>query len=338
MKTVIVNNKPRVSVIIVNWNGKKWLKKCIESLQVQTYKDIEIIIVDNASSDASAEYIETVFPVVRLIKSPTNLGFAGGNNLGIAAAAGEYIMLVNNDTWSPESLVEDLLAELEREQLDIIGPRATRYSGPSELTAFVGLLDVLGHPVFEPYGVKVEPFYLSGVCLLFKKSLYEQTLGMDSDFFMYVEEVDWFWRLHLLGKHIKLSDSSFIHHEGQGSTGRQGGIGGINQSRFLWRNENKLQMLLKNYRASTLCFVLPALFLKSSIEAVCFCIMLKPGLAWTYFQGWWFNVRHLRRTLRKRRWVQANRIKSDYEIMKGMYKGIGEIRHLKLYFVISRSA
>lgn len=173
-----------------------------------------------------------------------------------------------------------------------------------------------------------EECFLSGACLLLKKSLYEQTRGLDNNFFMYFEDHDWFWRLKLLGKCSKVSDRSFINHQGQGSTNRKGGL---NRLRFLWRNENKLQMLLKNYKVLTLCFVLPAYFIKNMVEIACFCLILKPEIAWTYVQSWRFNIRYFERTLSERRWVQANRIVSDLEIMREMYKGMSEIRHLIAY-------
>jgi GT2 family glycosyltransferase len=74
-----------LSIIIVNWNGKKWLEKCISSILSQSYSNFEIIFVDNASTDGSIEYLNEHFPDprIKIVKSPTNLGFAGGNNLGI---------------------------------------------------------------------------------------------------------------------------------------------------------------------------------------------------------------------------------------------------------------
>lgn len=318
----------RVSIIIVNWNGQKWLRRCIAALQKQTHKDTEIILVDNASSDSSVDYIEKEFPDIKLIKNPANLGFAGGNNLGIAVAKGEYIMLLNNDTWATETLVEDLLSSLSEHNLSVIAPRVISYDEAGAIEDCLLKLDIFGHPFPVPYSDEIKPFYLSGICLLFKKQLYEETKGLDDDFFMYFEDTDWFWRLRLLRKTFDVSKEVCIRHAGHGSTGN---MGGLSYKRFLWRNENKLQMLLKNYRASTLCFVLPVYFLKNMVEIVCFCILLKPGIAWTYVRGWWFNVRHLRRTLGKRHWVQANRIRSDLEITREMYKGIGEIRHLVAY-------
>ncbi|MBU4223242.1 MAG: glycosyltransferase family 2 protein, partial [Euryarchaeota archaeon] len=92
------NPSPLVSVIIVNYNGKQYLKNCLSSLSAQSYPAIEVIFVDNASSDGSVEYVRKEFPSVRIIESKKNLGFAKGNNLGIREARGELIATLNNDT------------------------------------------------------------------------------------------------------------------------------------------------------------------------------------------------------------------------------------------------
>ncbi|MCG2737608.1 MAG: glycosyltransferase family 2 protein, partial [Candidatus Methanoperedenaceae archaeon] len=89
---------PPVSVIIVNFNGKHYLKNCLSSLSAQSYPAIEVIFVDNGSGDGSVEYVRKEFPSVRIIESKKNLGFAKGNNLGIREARGELIATLNNDT------------------------------------------------------------------------------------------------------------------------------------------------------------------------------------------------------------------------------------------------
>ena len=88
-----------ISVIIVNWNGKKWLKKCLDSILIQSYEKIEIVFVDNGSTDGSVEFVTKYYKNVIVVSSKKNLGFASGNNLGIKKANGEYIALLNSDTW-----------------------------------------------------------------------------------------------------------------------------------------------------------------------------------------------------------------------------------------------
>jgi|GEM_PF-349389 len=318
---------PLVSVIIINWNGQKWLKRCLDTLSNQTYLNIELIMVDNASTDGSVDYVRQEYPVVKVVKSPTNSGFAAGNNLGIEAARGELILLLNNDTWAEPDLVQSLVEEKQRRNLDVIGAREAFYWDSKKRGLYTTPIDPLGHTVsLYPSGSKPikQSFYLSGVCILFSRKLYVDSGGLDPDFFMYFEEVDWFWRLTMLKKTFDFSDKVQIHHAGSGSTGGKK----IKYSLFLWRNQNTLQMLLKNYRWHNLAWVLPLYFLQNIFEIVFFLLILKPKIAFSYIEGWLFNIKHFKRTMRKRRWIQQNRALNDHEILLRMYHFPAKLVHL----------
>lgn len=103
----------KCSVIIVNYNGRRYLEPCLRALLPQTGPDCEVLLVDNASSDGSPELVAQAFPQVRLIRAPSNLGFAGGNNLGIGEARGEYLVLLNNDTEVEPGWLSSLIAAAE---------------------------------------------------------------------------------------------------------------------------------------------------------------------------------------------------------------------------------
>lgn len=131
MVTTKLDQRPIVSIILVNWNGIKWLDKCLASLTTQTYPNFEIILVDNNSTDNSVSFVTKNFPSVKVIKSPTNAGFASGNNLGINSARGEYIILLNTDTWVKPTFVADFYAESTASQADLVGPTELTYDGAS---------------------------------------------------------------------------------------------------------------------------------------------------------------------------------------------------------------
>lgn len=316
--------KDLVSVIIVNWNGKRWLEKCLDSLRVQTYKNFEVIFVDNASTDDSIELVERNYPEIIVVKSDKNRGFAGGNNLGLSYSAGEYIMLLNSDTWMQSNFLEELLFSFKRSEADVLGVTEIGYQEELRPSPYMMRIDPLGHAVTLAVDAQAsQPFYISGACVFFKKKTYEESGGLDDDFFLYCEEVDWFWRLHLLNRKIFHDQKLFLHHAGGGSFGA-----GINYQTFLWRNQNTLQMLLKNYAWYNLLWVLPIYFIQNIFEIIVFLILLRPKIAWSYVEGWWFNLRHLKRTLRKRGWIQRSRIVGDREVMKKMYIGLGKAHHL----------
>ena len=106
---------PFVSVVIVNFNGLRFLETCLSSLARQTFKNFEIILVDNNSSDGSAGYIRERFPMITLIETGKNLGFAGGTNTGIHASRGEYILTLNNDTITDPYLIENMVRPMASE-------------------------------------------------------------------------------------------------------------------------------------------------------------------------------------------------------------------------------
>ncbi len=320
-------SQPLVSVIIVNFNGQKWLKKCLDSLLDQTYNNFEIIFVDNNSSDDSIEFLEKNYQDkrIKIIKNEKNLGFAGGNNVGIKEAKGDYILFLNNDTWVGEGFLENLWQQYRNLNIDVLGPDECSYDGSQDQDMSM-VIDILGHPMWL-YKKYNKSFYLSGFCLFFSKDLYLNTKGLDNNFFMYFEETDWFWRLNLLGKKFKKVSDIKVYHAGSGSTGS-----GIKYLSFLWRNQNTLQMLLKNYSAITLIFILPIYILQNIIEMIFFLVILKPKISLSYLQGWYFNIKYLRRTLAERKWVQNNRRINDLEVMKKMYIGSAKFKHLLEFF------
>ena len=313
-----------ISIIIVNWNGKKWLKKCLHSLYLQTYKDFEIIFVDNASKDDSVEFVEKHYPKVVIVKSDKNLGFARGNNLGVKKARGQYLLFLNNDVWVENNFLEKLFVFYKENNFDVVGPLEADYYTKKKRQPYNSLIDPFGWHVYTTNNRKYkESFYLTGVAIFVSKSLYIKSGGFDNDFFMYLEEVDWFWRLHLMKKQCGYDYNSFVYHAGSGSSGL-----GLKYNTFLWRNQNTLQMLLKNYLWYNLAWVLPIYMVQNIFEMMAFFIFLKPKIAWSYIEGGWFNIKYLPRTLEKRKKIQKGRLVGDDYILKRMYKGFGKFYYL----------
>ena len=315
-----------VSVIILNYNGKWWLERCLDSLYSQTFRRFEIVFVDNCSTDGSADFVSERYPDVHIIRSDRNLGFSGGNNVGIAAVAGQYILLLNNDTWLEPDFLERMVGFYETHNYDILGPVEADYYTKKPLL-YTTLLDLFGHFIYVPKGsTRKENFYLSGACLFFSKKYYFETGGFDNQFFMYSEDADWFWRIRLFGGKVFQIEDMRCYHIGAGSTG-----GGIKYLSFLWRNQNTLQMLLKNYRWYNVLWVLPVYVLQNCLEILFFLLLFKPRIAYSYVQGWVFNINHLREIIQKRRLVQRNRRVGDCAILKQMYLGFGKFTHMVSY-------
>lgn len=317
-------NSDLVSIIIVNWNGKKWLKKCLKSLENQTYKNIEIIVVDNASNDGSVEFVKRYFPKIIIVNNKINSGFPSANNLGVKISHGKYLLLINNDVWVEKDFLDSLVSFYKTSNLFVVSPKEKKYdktdAGGSNYT-----IDITGSPAFfSPYR-KNKLFFMS-VCYLVKREDYLKTLGFDENHFAYYEDVDWFWRLQLLGKKFDYANGVSIYHAGAGSIGK-----GIKYKMFLYRNQNALQTLIKNYSLPTLAIILPIYLVQNIVEIVFFALLLKFDIVYSYFQGWWFNIINFPKIMKKRQWIQKRRKVSDFEIMKKMYWGPAKLKMLINY-------
>lgn len=321
----LLKNNDLVSIVLVNWNGKKWLNKCLRTLNNQTYKNIEIILVDNASTDSSVEFVRIKFPKAKIIENKKNLGFPKANNMGVKFSKGKYLLLINTDVWIDKDFIEKLVHIYKKNNYSVISPIVKNYDRGKGLINSPNI-DLTGAPAyFFPISRKDKIFYLSS-CYLCSKKEYENTLGFDENYFAYYEDVDWFWRLSLLGKKYGYADNVFVYHAGAGSIGK-----GMQYKMFLYRNQNMLQTLLKNYSALTLFFVLPLYIIQNLFEILFFVLILKFDISYSYIEGWWFNLKYLPRILKKREWIQARRKVNDWEIIKKMYWGPAKLRMLISY-------
>lgn len=224
-----------VSVVVPNWNGKDVIGDCLKSLQKQSYKLAQIIVVENGSVDGSVEYIEKHFPDVTLLKQPENLGFAGGVNVGIKAAQknkSDYVWLLNNDATVDKDCLKNLVRTATQQSADIVASVI--------LTANDTLIDsdgdnysIYGLPFPRHRSMSVhlvpkadEPiFSASGGASLYKTSLFDEIGYFDEMFFAYYEDVDLSMRAQLRGKKIWLSHNAIVHHRMNHTADRHPGFG-----------------------------------------------------------------------------------------------------------------
>jgi len=236
--------------VIVNWNGKHLLGECLESLQRQTFQNFETILVDNGSSDGSAEYVREQFREVKLVALPVNKGFAGGNNAGIRIAAGSYIALLNNDTKTDPAWLEHLIKEAESNRAaGMIACKILSYADP-EVIDNVGLLiypDGLarGKGRLErdqgQYDQKGEALFPSGCAGLYRKKMLDETGLFDEEFFAYADDVDLGLRGRLAGWGCVYVPSAKVYHKYSSSSSSYS-----SQKAFLVER-NRLWVLLKYY-------------------------------------------------------------------------------------------
>lgn len=233
----------QLSVIIVNWNVKQLLSDCLRSLlTAEQGVELEIIVIDNHSTDGSVEMIKQEFPQVKLITSETNLGFAVANNLGLKSAIGDYLMLLNPDTVVPAGSLKALVEYLQAHpEVGIVGPHimnpdgTTQPSvrgnptGQNQLFVILKQINVLPWlPSLRSY-LRTDFDYsqtqsvdqLMGAALCFPKTLLTKIGPLDEQFFLWFEEVDYCLRAKQAGLQIIYLATSQITHRGGASFGQR---------------------------------------------------------------------------------------------------------------------
>ena len=259
----------KISVIVLNYNGQKWLPRCLESLQAQTiFKEIEVIVVDNQSPDQSGEiaaaWAQRV-PNIRLVQTGANLYFCGGNNRGAAVATGKYLFFINNDTWLERDCLEILHREIEAEQAAAGMPLVLNYDDDT-YQSLTGGLDIFGMfsgaPAFSKTREIIGAF---GASFFVRADVFRLVGGFDEALLMYVDEADLSWRIRTSGGRIVGVPAARMHHRGSPTANPAGGgrvieLRTTETKRFL-SNRNNLVVLMKNTQHVLLLLVLSNIFL-----------------------------------------------------------------------------
>ncbi len=219
---------PLVSIISVNYNQPIVTGAMIESLRHQRYKNYEVIIVDNASRENPTKYLNENFPEAKVIVSDKNLGFAGGNNLGIQASNGDYLFFINNDTEVTDDLIETLLAcFLKYPNLGCVSPKICyfpeknqakdilQYVGTTPLNPFTGRNTTIGeHEEDNNQYTTCQPSaYAHGAAMMIPRKVVEKAGLMPETFFLYYEELDWCEQIRRSGFEIYVEPNAKIYHK-----------------------------------------------------------------------------------------------------------------------------
>ena len=216
----------KVSIIILNWNGKKWLKNLLPSLKNITYSPLEIIVVNNGSTDDSAHFMKKEHPEIRVIELKKNVGYASANNIGVKREKGKYVLLMNNDTLVTNNFVAPLVSAIEKDPtIGMLQPQIRSLIDKSALdsvgsyltsTGFLYHYGYLKPHKDEKYHKKLPVYSIKGACFLMRKGDYLRLGGFDEDFICYVEETDFCHRVWLDGKKVIYLPDSYMYHYGGG--------------------------------------------------------------------------------------------------------------------------
>lgn len=220
---------PLVSIIVVNWNRREYVGECLNSLRSQSFRDFEVILVDNGSTDGSVESIEENFPgFVRILKNKENVGFARGNNQGIEVARGEYIVLLNNDAQADSHWLEGLLKGTEEDQ------RVGMVASKIYLHGSDKVIDNVGHLIYRDglnrgrgrlevdhgqFDEKEEVLFPSGCAALYRRKMLEEVGLFDEDFFAYADDTDLGLKGRMAGWRCLYMPQAIVYHRYSQSSG-----------------------------------------------------------------------------------------------------------------------
>ena len=321
----------KVSVIIPHWNGIDILSDCLESLSKNTYPNLEIIVVDNASTDASSEWVSLHYPDIKLVQNNKNYGYAGGCNEGAKVSSGDYLIFLNNDTIHNEDFIEHLADFLNlNPQVSAVQPKILNYYERNKFDyagGCGGWIDILGFPfargrVFLNLEVdknqyeKIRPiFWASGTAMMIRKKDFEQFGGFDSVFFAHQEEIDLCWKIHLSGSQVWSIPSAVVFHKNAIT------LPMFSRLKQYLNHRNSMLMILSNYSLPMSLYLIPiriALEFVAMIYALlCFDINHFIGILQSF--AWILTHPHI---VVKRR-IQAQKLRKvkDSKVIESMYWG-----------------
>jgi GT2 family glycosyltransferase len=312
--TVVVTS-PKASIIIVSYNTRSDLGPCLSSLLRTTGPDYEIILVDNASSDGSADYVEATFPGVRVVRNPNNTGFGHANNLGASLAAGQFLAFLNPDTVVEPGWLAGLVDALEADPATGLVTSQLRLLGhPTQLNTCGNEVHCTGLALCRGMGVRAddaafaeprEVTAISGAAFAMRKTLFDTLDGFDDSFFLYVEDTDLSWRARLAGYKCLYVPSSVVYHDYSLRFGPH---------KTYYQERNRYLMLLKSLRWPTLLALLPALLL-GEVVTWGFVLLREPRRAANKLRVFGWLWQHRGEIGANRRRTQALRRVTDHALL-----------------------
>lgn len=316
----------KISIVIVTWNSNAWLEACLHSLQKQTFRNFELIVVDNNSENKPGKTVKKFFPKAKVINLKSNLGYAEGNNRGVKEAKGEFLFFLNPDAKIEKNCLEVLTeSALKEKRVGVWACRQLSYDGKKRLNDGVGY-DFLGCPVVGKI------FYADGASLFISKRLFDKLGRFDESYFLVAEDIDLCWRARLQGFEIKCNKKAIVYHYGGASFVGGSKLGKryvTSTFRRYFGERNNFRNLLKNYSWQLLIFILPIYTVLNLGECLVFFFLGRFDVCRNvYIKSWRNNLKEIKEILEKRKAVQLSRQVNDLKILKHMEIEIGKITQL----------
>jgi len=255
-----MNENPLVSVIVLNYNAGELLLNCIESIKKSAYKNLEIIVVDNISTDKSQKVCKEKYPDIKLIQNDENFGYCEGNNIGIREAEGDYIIILNPDTIVESNWIEELISAYNKFGEGLYQPKHLSLNKKTVYMSAGNMLNIFGFGYAREKGNKDENQfnkieeigYASGTCLFTSSAVLKKVGLFDPFIFLYHDDLDLGWRASQLGIKSYYVPTSLIYHAESYSLK-------WNAEKFYWLERNRKYCILTHYSKQTYSKIFPTL-------------------------------------------------------------------------------
>ena len=266
-----IYKKSLVSIVVLNYNAGKLLLNCIESIKKSSYENIEILVVDNISSDNSQIECKKKFPDIKLIQNDENLGYCGGNNIGIKKAEGEFIIILNPDTIVETNWIDELLNAQKEFGDGLYQPKILSLNEENTIQSTGNMLHIFGFGFARDKGNKVterkeeieKVGYASGTCLFTTRRVLDKIGLLDEFLFLYHDDLDLGWRGAQIGINSFYVPKSKIYHVESYSLK-------WSSKKFYWLERNRKYCLLTHYS-------------KDTYQKMKFSLILVDLFVWTFY-------------------------------------------------------
>jgi len=305
-----------IAVLVLNWNGRRWLEPCFNALQQQTELDFETWLVDNGSHDDSVELVQARFPWVRTLELGQNLGFGAAYNRAIQVVHAPHIVLLNNDTIVQPGWLEALVHEMRAHpETAAVGSKLLYLDQPTIINHAGGRLTPLGAAFDVAFGCVDAPDFdrirtvgcVTGAAMLVRRDALLQVGAFDERYFAYFEDADLCWRFWLRGYTVRYQPGARVLHAYGGSTGS----GRESTFRIRHCQTNRLQNMLKHLEPTTLAWALPASLAYDAMKVVDYLTSARPRAAIAVAHGTRAFLRLVPDLLAERSRIQRTRMLSD---------------------------
>ncbi len=324
--------RPLVSIIVLNYNGKHHLKACLDSLLKTDYSNFEILLVDNGSTDGSVEFVTQNYPQVRILRLKFNIGVGTGFMAGVLRSRGKYVALLNNDLEVDPKWLRPLVDVLEKlPKVAAADPKYRDFYHRERFDRTVAAgrwIDYFGNNytrgVMEvDTGQYDRPVYIMGQTL-YKRDILLKLGGFDPSYIFGYEDIDFGWRLYLAGYKAVFVPESIIYHKSGGTT-TDPKEGRIKYSFYYLNKRNRLISLIKNYSIARMLISLPVTLLEYMGITVYYLAKGKPAYALGILKAIIYTIKNMKRIMVSRAMVQKLRTVSDKGVSRYMVKYSGDL-------------